>query len=60
MSQSLRDNLWSGIPKLTTVCKVSRVQSKLKMLMSFAYDIQGILTTHKVPAGKTVIDEYYM
>ena len=28
-----------------------RVRSTLKMLMIFAYDIRGVLTTHKVPAG---------
>ena len=27
--------------------------------MIFAYDIRDVLTTHKVPAGKTVNDEYY-
>ena len=29
------------------------------MLIIFAYDIRGVLTTHKVPAGKTVNGEYY-
>ena len=45
--------------KLTAARKFRRVQSKMKMLMVFAYDIRGVLTTHEVPAGEKVNDEYY-
>jgi hypothetical protein len=31
-----------------------------KMLMIFAYDINGNLTTHTLPHGNTVDYEYYM
>ena len=30
-----------------------------KMLMIFAYDAEGVLTTHRVPDGTTVNKEYY-
>jgi hypothetical protein len=33
-------------------------QSNLKMLMTFAYDRLGILTSHKVESGKTINGKY--
>ncbi len=36
-----------------------RGPGKLKMLMIFAYDILGILTSHVVPSGQTVNGKYY-
>ena len=36
-----------------------RRKSKLKMLMMFAYDRHGILTSHKVESGKTINGKYY-
>ena len=47
---------WVAYFKRTAACKVS---AKLKMFVIFAYDIRGVLTTHKVPSGKTVNGEYY-
>ena len=29
------------------------------MMMIFAYDYRGVLTSHRVPTGKTVNKEYY-
>ncbi len=39
--------------------KVRRNQSNLKVLMIFAYDNSGILSSHSVPTGQTVNSEYY-
>lgn len=36
-----------------------QVQSKLKMLMNFAYVIRGVFIAHKVPTGKTVTAVYF-
>ena len=45
-------------PSSPRYAKFWRVHSKLKMLMIFVYDIRGVFTTHKVPAGKTVNGKY--
>lgn len=39
--------------------KFRRSLNNPKMLMIFAYDIHGILTSHRVPTGQTVNKEYY-
>ena len=39
--------------------KYRRTQSKLKMLMIFAYNRHGILTSHRVESGKTINGKYY-
>lgn len=39
--------------------KYRRSMNCPKMLMIFAYDINGVLTTHRVPHGSTVNKEYY-
>ena len=39
-------------PSLPRPAKFQRVQYELNMLMIYAYDIRGVLTTHKVAAGK--------
>lgn len=39
--------------------KFRRKQGNLKMMMIFAYDTRGILTSHRVPVGQTVNQEYY-
>ena len=36
-----------------------RKQGKLKMLMIFAYDIRGVLMSHRAETGQTVTDTYY-
>ena len=46
-------------PSSTRPAKYRRTQSKLKMLMIFAYDRHGILTNHKVESGKTINGKYY-
>lgn len=39
--------------------KFRRKQGHLKMMMIFAYDTKGILSSHRVPIGQTVNQEYY-
>ena len=39
--------------------KFWRSMNNPKMLMIFAYDAEGVLTTHRVPDGTTVNKEYY-
>ena len=39
--------------------KFRRSLNNPKMLMIFAYDINGVLTSHRVPTGQTVNKEYY-
>lgn len=39
--------------------KFRRSLNNPKMLMIFAYDVSGVLTSHKVPQGQTVNKEYY-
>lgn len=39
--------------------KFRRSQGNLKMLMIFAYDNSGVLSSHSVPTGQTVNSEYY-
>ena len=46
-------------PSSPRPAKYRRTQSKLKMLMVFAYDRHGILTSHKVESGKTINGKYY-
>ena len=46
-------------PSSPRPAKYRRTQSKLKMLMIFAYDRHGILTSHRVESGKTINGKYY-
>ena len=46
-------------PSSPRPAKYRRTQSKLKMLMIFAYDRRAILTSHKVETGKTINGRYY-
>ena len=46
-------------PSSTRPEKYRWTQSKLKMLMIFAYDRHGILTSHRVESGKTIKGKYY-
>ena len=46
-------------PNSPRPAKFRRTQGKIKMLMIFAYDIHGILTSHRVPNGQTVNGKYY-
>ncbi|PSN33184.1 hypothetical protein C0J52_27393, partial [Blattella germanica] len=39
--------------------KFSRAQSKIKQMMFFAYDHQGIIMTDRVPCGTSVTGAYY-
>lgn len=39
--------------------KFRRSQNCPKMMMIFAYDCRGVLTSHRVPTGETVNKEYY-
>ena len=62
LNQSWRDCLLSGIFQAQRGLQSFDEYSenwKFKMLIIFAYDFRGVLTTHKVPAGKTVNAEYY-
>ena len=45
-------------PNSLRPAKVRRTQGKIKMLMIFAYDIHGILTSHRAPNGQTVNGKY--
>ena len=45
-------------PSSPRLAKYRRTQSKLKMLMIFACNRHGILTSHKVMSGKTVNGKY--
>ena len=46
-------------PSSSRPAKYRRTQSNLKMLMIFAYDRHGILTSHRVESGKTINGKYY-
>ena len=46
-------------PSFPRPAKYRRTRCKLKMLMIFAYDRHGILTSHKVESGKTINGKYY-
>ena len=45
-------------PSSPRPAKYRGTRSKLKMLMIFAYDRHGILTSHKVKSGKTINGKY--
>ena len=47
-------------PNSLRAVKVRRAKVNIKMLMIFEHDIHGVLTSHKVPEGKTVNRKYYM
>ena len=47
------------IPSSLRLAKYWRTQSKLKILMIFACDRHGILTSHRVESGKTINGKYY-
>ena len=40
------------IPSSSRIARFRRVQSKLQMRMIFAYNILGVLITHKAPVAK--------
>ena len=46
-------------PSSPRPAKYRRTHSKLKMLMIFAYDRRGILTSQRVESGKTINRKYY-
>ena len=46
-------------PNSPRLAKFRHEQVKLKMRVIFAYDIRGVLTSHRVETGQTVNDMYY-
>ena len=46
-------------PSSPRPAKYRPTRPKLKMLMIFAYDRHGILTSHRVESGKTINGKYY-
>ena len=46
-------------PNSRRPAKFRRTEGKIKMLMIYAYNIHGILTSHQVPNGQTVNGKYY-
>lgn len=53
-----QSNEWKG-PSSPRPKKCKRAQSKVKQMMIFAYDNQGIIMTDRVPCGKSVTAVYY-
>lgn len=53
-----QSNEWKG-PSSPRPKKCRRAQSKVKQMMIFAYDNQGIIMTDRVPCGKSVTAVYY-
>ena len=47
------------MPNFPRPAKLRRQQRKLKMLLIFAYDISGVLTSQRTETVKTVIGMYY-
>ena len=46
-------------PNSPSPVKFRRSMNNPKKLMIYAYDAEGVLTTHRVPDGSTVNKEYY-
>lgn len=53
-----QSNEWHT-PSSPRPVKFRRSLNNPKMLMIFAYDIHGVLTSHRVPTGRTINKEYY-
>jgi len=51
-------NIWKGITSPRTN-KVRRQQTKVKEIMTFAYDKRGIIVTDRIPIGCSVTGDYY-